>query len=41
MVGRIDSSGEIETILHDSIPQGKIEIGDRVLLVFRARDEPE
>ena len=42
MAGRIDSSGEIETQLHDSIgPHGKIDVGDRVLLVFSARDEPD
>jgi hypothetical protein len=41
MGGRIDSSGEIETIFHDTIPQRPIEVGDRLLLVFRARDEPE
>jgi hypothetical protein len=41
MAGRIDSSGEIETILHDTIPQGAIEVGDKVLLIFRSRDEPD
>jgi hypothetical protein len=41
MAGRIDSSGEIETLLHDTIPQGTIEVGDKLLIVFRARDEPE
>ncbi len=42
MAGRIDSSGEIETLLHDSIgPHGAIGVGDRVALVFRPRDEPE
>lgn len=42
MAGRIDSSGEIETLLHDSIgPHRAINVGDKVLLVFRALDEPE
>ncbi len=40
MAGRIDSSGEIETLLHDSMAQA-IDVGDRVALVFRPRDEPE
>lgn len=42
MAGRIDSSGEIETLLHNSGGQsGHIEVGDRVALVFRSRDEPD
>ena len=40
MAGRIDSSGEIETLLHDSMGQ-TIGVGDRVAFVFRSRDEPD
>jgi hypothetical protein len=41
MARLIDSSGEIETQFHDTIPQRPIEVGDKLLIVFRPRDEPE
>ena len=41
MARLIESSGEIETLFHDTIPQRPIELGDRLLIVFRARDEPD
>jgi hypothetical protein len=41
MSARIDSSGEIETLFHDATTQRNLEVGDRLAIVFRARDEPE
>lgn len=41
MTVRIDSTGEIETLFHDTILQREAEVGDRLLLVFRTQSEPE
>jgi hypothetical protein len=38
---RVDSHGEIETMLHGDQAHGAIGVGDRVLLVFRAIDDPD
>ena len=38
MAGRIDSHGEIETMVYGDAAAG---VGDRVYLVFRAIDDPE
>lgn len=41
MAARIDSSGEIETLFHDTVLQREVDIGDRLLIVFRSQSEPE
>lgn len=41
MGGRVDSHGEIETMLHGDQAHMVIGVGDRVLLVFRAIDDPQ
>jgi hypothetical protein len=41
MAARVDSSGEIETMLHGDQSHKAIGIGDKVLLVFRAIDDPD
>lgn len=37
---RIDSTGEIETLFHDTILRSA-EVGDRLLIVFRTQTDPE
>ncbi|MFO0619649.1 MAG: hypothetical protein U0414_44105 [Polyangiaceae bacterium] len=39
MSARIDSSGEIETLFHDSILQRNAEVGDRLAIVFRTQSD--
>jgi hypothetical protein len=39
-VPRIDSHGDIETMLHGDQTHQPIVVGDRVALVFRAIDDP-
>jgi hypothetical protein len=41
MSARIDSTGEIETLFHDTILQRAAEVGDRLAIVFRTQSEPE
>ena len=40
MAGRVDSQGEIETMLHGDQAHVVLGVGDRILLVFRAIDDP-
>lgn len=39
MPARIDSSGEIETLFHDTILHREADVGDKFLLVFRTQGD--